>query len=169
MRQALAARVPTSSLDDHRRWVERMRTMAGTAVAIGVAVLGAGLGSDGVFGHLCHARNHDDQSSNRRSAALCGRRPTAWYRGSFSAISCSWLQGAAPSVAAAAILLFAVVEAANTWFVGTPGGDEIAGLFGNLSIGVAGYLAILLQIVFMALATAFASRRSVNRTLETMD
>jgi len=66
----------------------------------------------------------------------------------------------------AAILLFAVVEAANTWLAGTPGGDEIAGLFGNLSIGVAGYLAILLQIVFMALVTALASRRTVNRTLQ---
>ena len=34
-----------------------------------------------------------------------------------------------------AILLFAVAEAANAWLAGTPGGDEIAGLFGNLSIG----------------------------------
>jgi cell division transport system permease protein len=42
-------------------------------------------------------------------------------------------------------------------------------LFGNLSIGVAGYLAILLQIVFMALVTAFASRRTVNRTLRSID
>ena len=65
----------------------------------------------------------------------------------------------------AAILLFAIVEAANSWLTGTPGGDEIAGLFGFLSIGVAGYLAILLQIVFMALVTAFASRHTVNRTL----
>ncbi len=39
LRQALAARVPTSSLDDHRRWIERMRTMAGTAVIGCVAVL----------------------------------------------------------------------------------------------------------------------------------
>ena len=69
----------------------------------------------------------------------------------------------------AAILLFGVVEAANTWLAGTAGGDQIAGLFGNLSIGAAGYLAILLQIVFMALVTAFASRRTVNRTLETID
>ncbi len=69
----------------------------------------------------------------------------------------------------AAILMFGVVEAANTWLAGTAGGDQIAGLFGNLSIGVAGYLAILLQIVFMALVTAFASRRTVNRTLETID
>jgi cell division transport system permease protein len=67
------------------------------------------------------------------------------------------------------ILLFALLEVAKTWFSGTAAGDEIAGLFGNLSIGVAGYLAILLQIVFMALVTAFASRRTVNRTLRSID
>jgi cell division transport system permease protein len=69
----------------------------------------------------------------------------------------------------AAILLFALTEAANSWLVGTPGGDQVAGLFGSFSIGAAGYLAILLQIVFMALVTAFASRHTVNRTLEAID
>jgi cell division transport system permease protein len=42
-------------------------------------------------------------------------------------------------------------------------------LFGNFSIGVSGYLAILTQIVLMAVVTALASRRTVNRTLETID
>src|SRR4029077_11078085 len=40
LRQALANQVPTASLDDHRGWMERMRTMAGTAVICGLAVLG---------------------------------------------------------------------------------------------------------------------------------
>jgi len=62
-----------------------------------------------------------------------------------------------------------VLEAAKAWLAGTAAGDEIASLFGNLSIGVAGYLAILLQIVFMALVTAFASRRTVNGTLQSID
>ncbi len=38
LRQVLTARVPAASLDDHRRWIERMRTMGATAVAAGVAV-----------------------------------------------------------------------------------------------------------------------------------
>jgi len=42
-------------------------------------------------------------------------------------------------------------------------------LFGNVSIGVSGYLAILTQVILMAMVTALASRRTVNRTLETMD
>ena len=42
-------------------------------------------------------------------------------------------------------------------------------LIGNLSIGVEGYLAIVIQILVMAVVTAFVSRYTVNRTLETID
>jgi cell division transport system permease protein len=168
LRQALAARVPTSSLDDHRRWVERMRTLAGTAVVIGVAVLTLVWGvtvlsltfaTRGTVAtnrpivevlHYVGATNSFVSGQFLRHFLLLGFKGGAIGGG-------------------AAIILFAVVEAANTWLVGTPGGDEIAVLSGNLSIGVAGYLAILLQIVFMALVTAFASRWTVNRTLETID
>jgi len=69
----------------------------------------------------------------------------------------------------AAIMLFGCVEAARAWFAGTPGGDEAAALFGSFSIGVEGYLAILGQIVVMAVVTALVSRYTVNRTLETID
>jgi cell division protein FtsX len=30
--------LPSASLDDHRRWIDRMRTMAETAVVAGIAV-----------------------------------------------------------------------------------------------------------------------------------
>ena len=39
LRKALAAQAPPASLDDHRHWIERMRTMAGTAIVAGLAVL----------------------------------------------------------------------------------------------------------------------------------
>ena len=168
LRQALAARVPTSSLDDHRRWVERMRTMAGTAVAIGVAVL-APIWAVTVLSVTFATRG--TMATNRPIVEVLHYvgATDSFVSGQFLRhfLLLGFKGGAIGG--GAAILLFAVVEAANTWLVGTPGGDEIAGLSGNLSIGVAGYLAILLQIVFMALVTAFASRRTVNRTPETMD
>jgi cell division transport system permease protein len=168
LRQALAARVPTSSLDDHRRWVERMRTMAGTAVAIGVAVL-ALIWAVTVLSVTFATRG--TMATNRPIVEVLHYvgATDSFVSGQFLRhfLLLGFKGGAIGG--GAAILLFAVVEAANTWLVGTPGGDEIAGLSGNLSIGVAGYVAILLQIVFMALVTAFASRRTVNRTLETMD
>jgi cell division transport system permease protein len=168
LRQALATRVPTSTLDDHRRWIDRMRTMAGTAVIGCIAVLGLVLAvtvlsvtfaTRGTMAtnrpivevlHYVGATDSFVAGQFQRHFLLLGFRGGALGGG-------------------AAILMFGVVEAANSWLAGTAGGDQIAGLFGNLSIGVAGYLAIVLQIIFMALVTAFASRRTVSRTLETID
>lgn len=168
LRQALAVRVPTSTLDDHRRWIDRMRTMAGTAVIGCIAVLGLVLAvtvlsvtfaTRGTMAtnrpivevlHYVGATDSFVAGQFQRHFLLLGFRGGALGGG-------------------AAILMFGIVEAANSWLAGTAGGDQIAGLFGNLSIGVAGYLAIVLQIIFMALVTAFASRRTVNRTLETID
>jgi cell division transport system permease protein len=168
LRQALAARVPTSTLDDHRRWIDRMRTMAGTAVIGCIAVLGlvwavtvlsVTFATRGTMAtnrpivevlHYVGATDSFVAGQFQRHFLLLGFRGGALGGG-------------------AAILMFGVVEEANSWLAGTAGGDQIAGLFGNLSIGIAGYVAIVLQIVFMALVTAFASRRTVNRTLETMD
>jgi cell division transport system permease protein len=168
LRQALATRVPTSTLDDHRRWIDRMRTMAGTAVIGCIAVLGLVLAvtvlsvtfaTRGTMAtnrpivevlHYVGATDSFVAGQFQRHFLLLGFRGGALGGG-------------------AAMLMFGIVETANSWLAGTAGGDQIAGLFGNLSIGVAGYLAIVLQIIFMALVTAFASRRTVNRTLETID
>jgi cell division transport system permease protein len=168
LRQALATRVPTSTLDDHRRWIDRMRTMAGTAVIGCIAVLGLVLAvtvlsvtfaTRGTMAtnrpivevlHYVGATDSFVAGQFQRHFLLLGFRGGALGGG-------------------AAILMFGIVETANSWLAGTAGGDQIAGLFGNLSIGVAGYLAIVLQIIFMALVTAFASRRTVNRTLERIE
>jgi cell division transport system permease protein len=168
LRQALAARVPTASLDDHRRWIDRMRTMAETAVVSCVAVLALVLAVT-VLSVTFATRG--TMATNRPIVEVLHYvgATDSFVSGQFQRhfLLLGFKGGAIGG--GAAILLFAVVEAANSWMVGTAGGDELAGLFGNLSIGVAGYLAILLQIAFMALVTAFASRRTVNRTLEMMD
>jgi cell division transport system permease protein len=166
--QALAARAPTSSLDDHRRWIDRMRTMAETAVFACIAVMalvwavtvlsvtfatrGAMATNRPIVEVLHYVGATDSFISNQfqRHFLILGFKGGAIGGG-------------------VAILLFALLGGATTWLTGTAAGDEVAGLFGNLSIGVAGYLAILLQIIFMALVTAFASRRTVNRTLQSID
>ena len=48
------------------------------------------------------------------------------------------------------------------------GGDQIAALFGSLSIGMLGYVAVLAQVVLIAGVTAATSRHTVNRTIETI-
>jgi cell division transport system permease protein len=68
-----------------------------------------------------------------------------------------------------AMALFGLLQTLDTWLAGTAGGDEMTALFGSLSIGPAGYVAILVLIVAMALVTAWASRRTVGQTLQTVD
>jgi cell division transport system permease protein len=166
--QALAARVPTASLDDHRRWIDRMRTMAETALFACIAVmalvwavtiLSVTFATRGTMAtnrpivevlHYVGATDSFISSQFQRHFLILGFRGGAIGGG-------------------VAMLLFGLLEVAKSWGAGTPAGDEMAGLFGSFSIGVAGYLAILLQIVFMALVTAFASRRTVNRTLQSID
>ena len=69
----------------------------------------------------------------------------------------------------AAIVLFALASAISRWFVGTAGGDQTSALFGSFSIGLFGYVAVLVQVVLIAAVTALTSRQTVNRTLEMID
>jgi cell division transport system permease protein len=168
LRGKLAAQLPTASLDDHRGWIERMRTMAGTAVVAGLAVLGLVLAVT-VLSVTFATRG-----------AMAINRPIVevmHYVGATDSFIAMQFQhhflmlgfkGGALG-GGAAMLLFGCIEAARAWLNGTPGGDEAAALFGSLSIGVNGYLAILAQIVVMAVVTALVSRYTVSRTLAAID
>jgi cell division transport system permease protein len=168
LRRALAAQVAGATLDDHRRWIDRMRTMAGTAVVAGVAVLGLVLAVT-VLSVTFATRG-----------AMATNRPiieVLHYVGATDGFIAGQFQrhflllgfkGGAIG-GGAAIVFFGAAEAANAWLAGTAGGDQAAALFGNVSIGVSGYLAILTQVILMAMVTALTSRRTVNRTLETID
>jgi len=168
LRKALAAQVASASLDDHRHWIDRMRAMADTALAGGVAILVLVLAAT-VLSVTFATRG-----------AMATNRPiieVLHYVGATDGFIGSQFQrhflilgfkGGAIG-GGAALVLFGVVEAADTWLAGTPGGDEVAALFGSFSVGVSGYLAIVTLIVVMALVTALASRRTVNHTLEIID
>jgi cell division transport system permease protein len=69
----------------------------------------------------------------------------------------------------AAILLFALAGTAGSWGRGTAAADQLAALFGTFSIGIEGYVAIAVQIGLIAVVTAITSRRTVNRTLRTVE
>jgi cell division transport system permease protein len=168
LRQALATQVPSASLDDHRRWIDRMRAMASTAAAAGfgilllvlaVTVLSVSFATRGAMAtnrpiievlHYVGATDSFVSRQFQRHFLILGFKGGAIGGG-------------------AAILLFGLMQGMNSWVAGTPGGDEAEALFGSFSLGAVGYLAIFGQIVLMALVTALASRRTVNRTLETVD
>jgi cell division transport system permease protein len=168
LRQSLATQVPSATLDDHRRWIDRMRAMAGTAAAAGIAILllvlvvtvlsvtfatrGAMATNRPIIEVLHYVGATDSFVSRQfqRHFLILGFKGGAIGGG-------------------AAILLFGLMQAMNAWVAGTPGGDQAEALFGSFSLGASGYAAILGQIVLMAVVTALASRRTVNRTLQTVD
>lgn len=168
LRRMLSEQVPGATLDDHRGWIDRMRAMAGTAVAAGVGVLilmiaatilsvtfatrGAMATNKTVIEvlHLVGAKNGFIAGNFQRHFLLLG------------------LQGGAIG-GGAAMLLFAIGAGLSRLFAGTAGGDQTSALFGSFAIGVSGYAAVLGQVVLIAAVTAFTSRHTVNRTLEMID
>ena len=168
LRRVLAEQVPGATLDDHRGWVDRMRAMAGTAVAVGIGVLllmfaatilsvtfatrGAMATNKTVIEvlHFVGAKNGFIAGNFQRHFLLLG------------------LQGGAIG-GGGAILLFALASMLSGWFSGTAGGDQASALFGTFSIGAAGYAGVLAQVVLTAVVTALTSRHTVNRTLESID
>jgi cell division transport system permease protein len=168
LRAALAAQVPSASLDDHRGWMDRMRDMADAVVVIGVAilalvvivtVLSVTFATRGAMAtnrpivevlHYVGATDGFVASQFQRHFLLLGFKGGAIGGG-------------------IALLLFGILSAASGWLSGSAGGEEATALFGTFSIGVAGYLAIVVLIVLMAVVTALTSRRTVNQTLESID
>jgi cell division transport system permease protein len=166
--QKLAAQVSGATLDDHRGWLARMRTMAAAAVAGGAAVLALVL----VVTVL--------SVSFATRGAMATNRPIVevlHYVGATDGFVAGQFQrqflllglkGGAIG-GGAALLLFTLAQTLGKWLAGTPGGDQAAALFGSFSIGPAGYLAVLAQIGLMAVVTAWTSRRTVNRTLQSIE
>ncbi|MGA7788441.1 MAG: ABC transporter permease [Xanthobacteraceae bacterium] len=168
LRSTLSARVPSASLDDHLGWIDRMREMAETAVAAGVAilalvivvtVLSVTFATRGAMAtnrpivevlHYIGATNDFVAGQFQRHFLVLGFKGGALGGG-------------------AALALFGLLAAADAWLSGTPGGEEAKALFGSFSVGLAGYLAVLGLIVLMAMVTALTSRRTVNQTLDAID
>jgi cell division transport system permease protein len=168
LRKALAAQVPAATLDDHRGWIDRMRTMAETAVAAGMVILALVIAVT-VLSVTFATRG-----------AMATNRPTIevlHYVGATDSFVASQFQrhflllGLKGGVigGGAAMALFGMLQAADAWLIGTPGGEEAAALFGSLAIGPSGYIAMFVVIVLMALVTAVACRRTVAHTLENIE
>jgi cell division transport system permease protein len=168
LRAALAEQVPPASLDDHRGFVDRMRAMSGAALAVGIGVLvlvlvatvlsvtfatSAAMATNRPVIevlHLIGARDNFIAGHFQRHFLLLGLKGGVIGGGS-------------------AIVLFALFEFLSRWLTGTAGGDQFSALFGTFSIGALGYVAVLVQIGLIAGVTALASRRTVSRTIETMN
>src|ERR1700680_1973282 len=164
LRKALAAEVPEASLDDHRGWVERMRTMARTAVAAGLGVLALVVAATMLSVTFA---TRGAMAANRPVIEVLhfvGARD-GFIAGQFQR-HFLWL-GLKGGVigGAAAMLLFAIAGFLADWFKGTPAEEQLARLFRGFGLGAAGYGAIAGLVVLIAIVTAGTSRLTVYRTL----
>ena len=168
LRKTLSERVSGASLDDHRGWIERMRSMAQTTILCGIALIVLMLSAT-VLSVVFATRG-----------AMAVNRPIVevlHFVGAKSGFIASQFQrhflvlGLEGGLIGGgiAMLVFGLAGIVAGMSAGTAGGDQLASLFGTFTLGLGGYLAILAQIVLVAAVTAFASRRTVDRTLESVE
>jgi cell division transport system permease protein len=160
--------LPTASLDDHRGWIGRMRTMAGTAVFGGLLILALVIAATGLTVAFA---TRGAMASNRtiievlhfigaRNRFIAGRFQRHFLR--------LGLQGGLIG-AGAAIIMFLVAQGLSAWFAGSAAEDQLGALFGRFSLGPLGYAALAGQALLVAVVTAATSRYTVNRTLGTVE
>jgi cell division transport system permease protein len=160
--------VPSASVDDHRAWIDRMRSMTGATVFAGIGVLAlvivATIISVSFATRGAMAANrpivevlHFVGASDRY---IANRFLRHFLRLGFEggAIGCI-----------AAMLMFGFSESIASWFSGTPVGDQFAALLGTFSLRPSGYIVLAVQTVLIAAITAWASRSTLFATLDDID
>jgi cell division transport system permease protein len=168
LRARLAQVAPGASVDDHRAWIERMRSMSGATVLAGVGILvlvivatiisvsfatrGAMAANRPIVEVLHFVGAGDRYIANRffRHFLLLG------------------LEGGLIG-GGVAMLGFGFSESIAGWFSGTPVGDQFAALLGTFSLRPSGYLVLSVQALFIAAITAWASRRTLLATLDEIE
>ncbi len=168
LRTTLTGRIPGATLDDHRAWIDRMRAMAQTSVIGGFGVLILML----VTTMLSVAfATRGAMATNRPIVEVLhfiGAKD-GFIAGQFQRhFLVLGLQGGMIG-GGTAVLVFALAGLVGNWGRGTVSGDQLMALFGTFSIGIEGYAAVVAQIVVIATVTALTSRRTVNRTLGSVE
>lgn len=162
--QALTREVRGATLDNHAMWAARLRTMAGTMVATGVAVLLLVLISmtlTVVFATRAAAAGNRDIIEVLHFVGAEDRYIAREFQRHFLLLG---LKGGAVG-GLVAIVTFLVVGWLTQESAGSGVGDQAQALFGGVHIGWTGYAATLGIAVLVAALTAGTSSRTVRRQL----
>src|SRR6186997_2472894 len=168
LRAKVTQAAPSASVDDHRAWIERMRSMTGATVLAGIGIL-----------VLVIAATIISVSFATRGA-MAANRPIVevlhFVGAGDSYIANRFLRhflrlGLEGGLigGGAAMLAFGFSESIASWFSGTPVGDQFAALLGTFSLRPSGYLVLAGQTVLIAAVTAWASRRTLFATLDDIE
>jgi cell division transport system permease protein len=168
LRKAVTQVAPSASVDDHRAWIERMRSMTGATVFAGIGILVLVIAATIISVSFA---TRGAMAANRPIVEVlhfvgAGDRYIAnHFLRHFLRLG---LEGGLIG-GGAAMLGFGFSESIAAWFSGTPVGDQFAALLGTFSLPPSGYLALAVQAVAIAAITAWASRRTLFATLDDID
>jgi cell division transport system permease protein len=168
LRRVVTQAAPTASVDDHRAWIERMRSMSGATVFAGLGILALVIIATII------------SVSFATRGAMAANRPIVevlHFVGAgdrYIADRFFWhflLLGLEGGVigGGVAMLAFGFSESIAGWFSGTPVGDQFVALLGTFSLRPSGYFALAVQAVLIAAITAWASRRTLFKTLDEIE
>jgi cell division transport system permease protein len=168
LRSRITQAAPSASVDDHRAWIERMRSMTGATVFAGIGILALVIVATIISVSFA---TRGAMAANRPIVEVlhfvgAGDRYIAnHFLRHFLRLG---LEGGVIG-GGAAMLGFGFSESIASWFSGTPVGDQFAALLGTFSLPPSGYLALAVQAVAIAAITAWASRRTLFATLDDID
>lgn len=168
LKAKLEASVPGATLDDHRRFLDRLVAMAHTLVWLGMGVLALVLAAT-VLSVVFATRG-----------AMAGNRDIVQvlhFVGARDSYIASQFQrrflrlglkgGLTGGAAATATFLLAQLTAEQG--VGTAAVDQMDALFGRFQVGPTAYAGVAALVVLIACLTALTSRVTVFRTLRALD
>jgi cell division transport system permease protein len=168
LRSRVTQVAPSASVDDHRAWIERMRSMTGATVFAGIGILALVIIATIISVSFA---TRGAMAANRPIVEVlhfvgAGDRYIAnrFFR-HFLRLG---LQGGIIG-GGAAMLAFGFSESIASWFSGTPVGDQFAALLGTFALRPTGYLILAAQACLIAAITAWASRRTLFATLDDID
>ncbi len=168
LRRRVSAVSPSASVDDHRAWIERMRSMTGATVIAGIGILALVIIATIISVSFA---TRGAMAANRPIVEVlhfvgAGDRYIAnRFLRHFLRLG---LEGGLIG-GGVAMLTFGFSESIAGWFSGTPVGDQFVALLGTFSLRPSGYLVLAAQAVLIAAITAWASRRTLFATLDDID
>lgn len=168
LRGRLAQAAPSASVDDHRAWIERMRSMTGAIVFAGIGILALVIVATIISVSFA---TRGAMAANRPIVEVLhfvgagDRYIASRFQRHFLRLG---LEGGLIG-GLAAMLLFGFSESIAGWFSGTPVGDQFGALLGTFSLRPSGYIALAAQAILIAAITALASRRTLFATLDDID
>jgi cell division transport system permease protein len=168
LRSRVTLAAPTATVDDHRAWIERMRSMTGATVFAGIGILALVIVATIISVSFA---TRGAMAANRPIVEVLhfvGAGDTYIANRFLRHFLRLGLEGGLIG-GGVAMLGFGFSESIASWFSGTPVGDQFAALLGTFSLPPSGYLVLALQAVLIGAITAWASRRTLFATLDDID